>query len=184
VGNRERGRKGLENRPGTRRQKQELEEGTSSPFYSESGTPGCCQVTVWQSLDKMLTFPIWFYKKKKINRKFNTHTHIYSAFLLGIFFIYISNAILKVPHTLPPTPLPSDSHFLALAFPCTEAYKVCKINGPLFPMMANRSSSDTYAARDTSSGGYWLAHIVVPPIGLQTPLAPWVLSLAPPLGAL
>jgi hypothetical protein len=24
--------------------------------------------------------------------------------------------------------------------------------------------------------------IVVPPIGLQTPLAPWVLSLAPPLG--
>jgi hypothetical protein len=28
-------------------------------------------------------------------------------------------------------------------------------------------------------GGYWLVHIVVPPIGLQTPLAPWVLSLAP-----
>jgi hypothetical protein len=31
-----------------------------------------------------------------------------------------------------------------------------------------------------SSGGYWLVHIVVPPIGLQTLLAPWVLSLAPP----
>jgi hypothetical protein len=46
-------------------------------------------------------------------------------------------------------------------------------------------SSDTYAARDTSSGAgrYWLFHIV-PTIGLQTPLAPWVLSLAPPLGAL
>jgi hypothetical protein len=29
-------------------------------------------------------------------------------------------------------------------------------------------------------GGYWLVHNVVPPIGLQTPLAPWVLSLAPP----
>jgi hypothetical protein len=27
---------------------------------------------------------------------------------------------------------------------------------------------------------YWLVHIVVPPIGLQIPLAPWVLSLAPP----
>jgi hypothetical protein len=25
--------------------------------------------------------------------------------------------------------------------------------------------------------------IVVPPIGLQFPLAPWVISLAPPLGA-
>ena len=32
--------------------------------------------------------------------------------------------------------------------------------------------------------GYLLAHIVVPPIGLQTPLAPWALSLAPSLGAL
>jgi hypothetical protein len=31
---------------------------------------------------------------------------------------------------------------------------------------------------------YWLAHIVVPPLGLQTPSAPWVLSLAPPLGNL
>jgi hypothetical protein len=30
-------------------------------------------------------------------------------------------------------------------------------------------------------GGYWL-HIVVPPIGLQSTLAPSVLSLAPPLG--
>jgi hypothetical protein len=32
--------------------------------------------------------------------------------------------------------------------------------------------------------GYWLFHIVVPPIGLQTPSAPWVLSLAPSLGTL
>ena len=29
-----------------------------------------------------------------------------------------------------------------------------------------------------SSAGYWLVHIVVPPMGLQTPSAPWVLSLA------
>jgi hypothetical protein len=32
--------------------------------------------------------------------------------------------------------------------------------------------------------GYWLVHNVVPPIGLQIPLAPWVLSLAPPLGVI
>jgi hypothetical protein len=32
--------------------------------------------------------------------------------------------------------------------------------------------------------GYWLVHIVVPPMGLQTPSAPWVLSLAPSLGTL
>ena len=33
-------------------------------------------------------------------------------------------------------------------------------------------------------GSYWLVHIVVPPMGLQTPSAPWVLSLAPSLGTL
>ena len=33
---------------------QESEEGASSPFYSESGLPGCCQVTMGQSLDRML----------------------------------------------------------------------------------------------------------------------------------
>jgi hypothetical protein len=32
--------------------------------------------------------------------------------------------------------------------------------------------------------GYWLVHIVVPPMQLQTPSAPWVLSLASSLGTL
>jgi hypothetical protein len=59
-------------------------------------------------------------------------------YLLDIFFIYISNAIPKVPYTLScPAPLHTNPHFLALAFPCTEAYKVCKTKGPLFPMMAD-----------------------------------------------
>ena len=35
---------------------------------------------------------------------------------------------------------------------------------------------------ESRAPGYWLVHNVVPPIGLQTSLAPWVLSLAPPLG--
>jgi hypothetical protein len=58
--------------------------------------------------------------------------------------------------------------------------------GPLFPLMADYTPSAKYATRDTALGeeGYWLVHIVVPPIGLQAPLAPWVLSLAPSLGAL
>ena len=51
-------------------------------------------------------------------------------FLLGVFLVYIFNAIPKVPHTHPPP-------FLALVFPCTGAYKVCKSNGPLFPVMAD-----------------------------------------------
>ena len=39
--------------------------------------------------------------------------------------------------SLCPAPLPTHSHFLALAFPCTEAYKVFKTKGPLCPMMAD-----------------------------------------------
>jgi hypothetical protein len=31
---------------------------------------------------------------------------------------------------------------------------------------------------------YCLVHIVVPPMGLQTPSSPWVISLAPSLGTL
>jgi hypothetical protein len=61
-------------------------------------------------------------------------------FLLDIFFISISNAIPKVPYTLLPplAHLPTHFfHFLALAFPCTGAYKVYNTKGPLFPMMAN-----------------------------------------------
>jgi hypothetical protein len=38
----------------------------------------------------------------------------------------------KSPIPFPPTPLPTHSHFLALAFPRTETYKVCKTKGPLF----------------------------------------------------
>jgi hypothetical protein len=50
-------------------------------------------------------------------------------FKLGIFFIYISNAIPKVPQTLPLTPLPTYSHFLALAFPRTEDIKFARPRG-------------------------------------------------------
>jgi hypothetical protein len=67
-----------------------------------------------------------------------TSYFLFFNFLLDIFFIYISNAVSKVPYTLPhPAPLPTHSHFLALAFPCIGAYKVCKTKGPLCPMMAD-----------------------------------------------
>ena len=96
---------------------------------------------------------------------------------LGIYFIYISNAIPKVPHPPTPTSWPCRS-------PVLRHIKFARPMGLSFHWWPTRPSSDTCAARDTSSGEYWLVHIVVPPIGLQIPLAPWVLSLAPPLGAL
>ena len=51
----------------------------------------------------------------------------------------MSNAIPKVPYTFPPgpAPLPTHSHFLTPMFPCTGAYRVCKTNGPLLPVMAD-----------------------------------------------
>jgi hypothetical protein len=61
----------------------------------------------------------------------------FTFLLLGIFLVYIFNTIPKAPHTHPPNPLPTHSHFLALAFPCTGAYKVYKSNGPLFAVMAD-----------------------------------------------
>jgi hypothetical protein len=103
-------------------------------------------------------------------------------FLLGIFLIYISNATPKVPTIRPPTPLPTHFHFLALAFPCTGTYS-------LQVQRASLSSDGLghlliHMQLETRAPGYWLVHNGVPVIDLQIPLAPWVLSLAPPLGAL
>jgi hypothetical protein len=78
--------------------------------------------------------------QRKVRKGYHWETKesiFFCNFLLGIFFIYISSTIQKVPHTLPPNPLPTHSHFLALAFHYTGAYKVCTTNGPLLPLMAN-----------------------------------------------
>jgi hypothetical protein len=76
-------------------------------------------------------------KKPKKRKKKKRVTDYFFQFLLGIFFIYTSNAIPKDPYTSTPAPLPTHSHFLALVFPCTGTYKVCKTKEPLFPMMAD-----------------------------------------------
>jgi hypothetical protein len=105
-----------------------------------------------------------------------------SFFLLGIYFTYISNAIPKVPHTLPHPPTPTSRPWRS---PVLRHIKFASPRGLSFHWWPTRPSSDSYAARhELEGGGYWLVHNVVPPIGLQIPLAPWVLSLASPLGAL
>jgi hypothetical protein len=62
-------------------------------------------------------------------------------FVLNIFIRYFPHlhyqSYPKSPTYPPPTPLPTHSHFLALAFPCTEACIVCMSNGPLFQVMAD-----------------------------------------------
>jgi hypothetical protein len=109
-------------------------------------------------------------------------------FLLDIFFIYISNAILKVLYTLPLPCSPIHPLLLpGLAFPILEHIIFTRprasppIEGQLgHPLLHMQLETQALGG----GGGYWLVHIVVPPIGLQTPLAPWVLSLSPSLGAL
>jgi hypothetical protein len=74
------------------------------------------------------------YQKKIMKKMFRL---LFFSFLLHIFLNYISNAISKVPHTLPPLPYPPIPIFQGKTFPCTGAYKVCVSNGPLFPVMDN-----------------------------------------------
>ena len=56
-------------------------------------------------------------------------------YFLHLHFKCYPESPLYPPHH--PAPLPTQSHFLALAFPCTGVYQVCKTKGPLFPMMAD-----------------------------------------------
>jgi hypothetical protein len=52
------------------------------------------------------------------------------SFLLDIFFIYISNAIPKVPIPSPcSAPQPTHFRYLALAFPCTGTYNLHNTKG-------------------------------------------------------
>jgi hypothetical protein len=62
-------------------------------------------------------------------------------FNIFYYYVFSSNTFRmlsqKSPIPFPLTSLPTHSHFLALAFPCTGAYKVFMSNGPLFPVMAD-----------------------------------------------
>jgi hypothetical protein len=114
-------------------------------------------------------------------------------FFFSFFFLiirYLFHLHFKCYHKSPPhpptrTPQPTHSHCLALAFPCTEAYSLhdqwaSHTDGWLGHLLIH-TELETWAL---GAGEYWLVHIVVPPIGLQIPPAPWVLSLAPSLRAL
>ena len=61
----EKGQRGEEDK---RAREQEGEEGASSLFYSESGIPGCCQVTVEWSLEEMLTHLLTISSKRKSSK--------------------------------------------------------------------------------------------------------------------
>jgi hypothetical protein len=70
-------------------------------------------------------------------------------FKLGIYFIYISNAIPKVPHTLPHPPTPTSWPWHS---PILRHIKFARPMGLSFHWWPTRPSFDTYAARVKSSG--------------------------------
>jgi hypothetical protein len=113
-------------------------------------------------------------------------------FLLDIFFIYISNAIPKVPYMLPPPPPPA-----LLSNPLTPAswpwhspvlghtiFTISRASPPIDGLLGHPLLHMQLETQARGGGGYWLVHIVVPPTRLQTPLAPWAFSVGPSLGAL
>jgi hypothetical protein len=74
--------------------------------------------------------------------------------LIRYFFIYISNDIPKFPHTLPPTlPYPPTSTSWPWRSPVLRHIKFARPMGLSFHWWLTRPTSDTYAARDTSSRG-------------------------------
>jgi hypothetical protein len=111
-------------------------------------------------------------------------------FFLKNFFYWVFSSFTfsmlsqKSPIPSPPLHYPPSPTSWPWHSPVLRHIKFARPMGLSFHWWPARPSSDTYAARDMSSRGYWLVHIIVPPIGLQIPLAPWILSLAPPLGAL
>ena len=104
-------------------------------------------------------------------------------FKLGIFLVYIFNAIPKVPHTHLPNPLTTHSHFFGTGIPLYWGIQSLQVQWASLCSDGRLGHFLIHMQLKTRAPGYWLVHIVVPPIGLQFPIAPWVISLAPPLGA-
>jgi hypothetical protein len=67
----------------------------------------------------------------------NWYSFFFPFFIRYLAHLHFQCYTKSPPYPPTPTPLPTHSPFLALVFPCTGAYKVCKSNGPLFPVMAD-----------------------------------------------
>jgi hypothetical protein len=99
----------------------------------------------------------------------------FKYFLLHIFLNYISNAIPKVPHTLPSTSLPTHSHFFGPGVPLYWGINSLHVQWSSLSSDGRLGHLLIHMQLESRAPGYWLVHNVVPPIGLQIHLAPWVL---------
>ena len=139
---------------------------------------------------------------------------VYNFFIIFIgYFLYLHFKFYSLsrspskPLSHPLSPcfyegVPPPTHLLPLPCPGISLYwgiEPSQDQGPLLPLMPDKAilcyicswsheSHHVYSLVGGlvpgSSRGYWLVHIVIPLMGLQTPSAPWVHSLAPLLGTL
>jgi hypothetical protein len=90
----------------------------------------------------------------------------------------------KVPHTLPRTPLPTHSHFFGPGVPLYWGIYSLRVQWASLSSDGQLGHHLIHMQLESRALGYWLVHNVVAPTGLQISLPSWILSLAPPLGAL
>jgi hypothetical protein len=90
----------------------------------------------------------------------------------------------KSPPYPPPTSLPTHSHFFGPGVPLYWGIYSLRVQWTSLSSDGRLGHLLIHIQLESRAPGYWLVHNVVPPIGLQIPLVPWVLSLAPPLGDL
>ena len=104
-----------------------VKSGVSFAGNSQAGQEAGAEAEPWRDV------PHWLASSGLLSLLF----FFFFFLIVYLFHLHFQCYPKSPPHALPPTPLPTYSHFLALAFPCTEAYKVCTTNGPLFPLMAD-----------------------------------------------
>jgi hypothetical protein len=83
-----------------------------------------------------------------------------------------------LPHPLPYPPTPTSWPWRSPVLSLHDQWASLSTDGQLGHLLIHMQLETQAPA------GYWLVYIVFPPIELQIPSAPWVLSLAPPLEAL
>ena len=105
--------------------------GTGIASY-ETAETGCLQQNLsWYAIVSRISGWLWYGSPSRFKSCF------FFFFITYFPQLHFQCYHKSPPHPPPHTPLPTHSHFLALAFPCTGAYKVCLTNGPLFPVMAD-----------------------------------------------
>jgi hypothetical protein len=124
----------------------------------------CCYLTQFRKFHKtnLLGMDLWSktdksqprgHLKLSSNKTCFPLSWVKSLFFLklGIFLIYIFNAIPKVPHTHPPIPYPPTPPFWPWRSPVLGHIKFASPMGLSLQWWLTRPSFDTYAAKDKSS---------------------------------